>query len=259
MSGPSLARREAHHAIHQAAFDEAEQLTRLLRQAILARAPEHALPLVGALIEHWQSHTLQHAAAEEAGWYREVVAGQPGREADVIALTRDHELLRILLTEIQGILAQHDTLAGVLERFEAMLLVNTIHSREEEHRLLSSAEHDADQRPLGSPSHPAAPRPPFASSGEPVPLAVARPALYARLRTCLETTGVNLADLVAEVVRASDGPALRIRCGQSFAKIRTWPLPEVPEGITASYLDEVAAFCAVSAEEAYRQLMQLSP
>lgn len=256
MSGPSLERRDAHHAIHQAAFDEAEQLTRLLRQAILARAPEHAAPLVGALIEHWQARTLQHAEAEEAGWYREVVAARPDRQVDVIALTRDHELLRILHAEIQGILARHGTLAGVLERFEAMLLVNAIHSREEERRLLGDTDRQDVQREPGT----APPAPPDAADAPagPIPLAVARPALYARLLTSLDAAGAHPGDLAAEVVRGPDGPALRVRSGPAFARTREWPLPEDETGV-AALLDEAAAFCAAAAEEAYRRLMQPPP
>lgn len=136
MSGPGLTKWESHHAIHQAAFDEAERLTRLLRKAVFAQEREAALTLVGELIEYWQTHTLQHAESEETGWYREIIATQPERQADVTMLTRDHDLLRILLAEIQGLLAARGITSGIVERFEAMLLVNAIHSREEERRLL---------------------------------------------------------------------------------------------------------------------------
>ncbi len=130
MSGPGLTIWEAHHAIHQAAFDETERLTRLLRQAVSAQEREVALTLAGELIEYWQTHTLQHAEAEEAGWYREIVDTQPDRQVDVTMLTRDHDLLRILLAEIQGLLTARGITSGIVERFEAMLLINAIHSRE---------------------------------------------------------------------------------------------------------------------------------
>src|SRR6185312_10493149 len=104
MSGPGLNQRDAHHAIHQAAFREAERLTLLLRRALRAGDQQQALQVAGVLIEHWQTRTLHHAEAEESGWYREVITERPELQTDVVALTRDHELLRLLLAEIQGIL-----------------------------------------------------------------------------------------------------------------------------------------------------------
>ncbi len=86
MSGPGLNQRDAHHAIHQAAFAEAEQLTLLLRRALRSSDQQRALQVAAALIEHWQTRTLHHAEAEETGWYREVLAERPERQADVSAL-----------------------------------------------------------------------------------------------------------------------------------------------------------------------------
>lgn len=138
MSGPSLTKRDSHHAIHEAAFAEAEELTRLLRQSALAGDRSRALQLVGVLVEHWQTRTLRHAEAEEQGWYRELARERPELQADILQLTRDHDLLRMLLGEIEQIIAVRGWVAGIVERFEAMLLVNAIHSRTEEQRLLGN-------------------------------------------------------------------------------------------------------------------------
>jgi succinate dehydrogenase / fumarate reductase iron-sulfur subunit len=67
------------------------------------------------LIEHWQTRTLRHADAEETGWYRELLAERPELHDDIIALTRDHELLRILMAEIQGIFSARGIAAGIVE------------------------------------------------------------------------------------------------------------------------------------------------
>lgn len=223
MSGPGLHQRAAHHAIHQAAFHEAEQLTRLLRQALLADEQPRALQMAALLIEHWQTRTLRHAEAEEAGWYREMLAERPERQSDVIALTRDHELLRTLLAEIQGILATHGVASGVVERFEAMLLLNGIHSREEERRLLG-AEPGADE-PGDEAGADEAPQPAVPSDEAKIPLAVARPTLHARLVELLRERGLSPADLQIDVRTDPAGQAiLHAAFGRAFTQTMDSPL-----------------------------------
>ena len=232
MSGPGLNQKDAHHAIHQAAFHEAEQLTLALRQALRAGDQQHALQVAAVLIEHWQTRTLRHADAEEAGWYRELLAERPELDDDIIALTRDHELLRILLGEIQGILSARGIAAGIVERFEAMLLLNGIHSRTEEHRLLgredaanlgvspaNEAHQDASEDDAGyDAGHDA--------GVAPIPLAVARPALYERLSGFLRDCGLNPTDILAEVLTEADGRViLRVAYGAGYARAGEWPLP----------------------------------
>ncbi|HEX8778399.1 MAG TPA: hypothetical protein VF738_09775, partial [Rhodanobacter sp.] len=70
-------------------------MTLSLRQALRAGDQQQALQMVGMLIEHWQTRTLRHAEAEETGWYRETLTARPELQPDIIALTRDHELLRL--------------------------------------------------------------------------------------------------------------------------------------------------------------------
>lgn len=223
MSGPGLNQRDAHHAIHRAAFSEAERLTLLLRQALRAGDQPSALQVAALLIEHWQTRTLRHAEAEETGWYREVLAERPELQSDVIALTRDHELLRILLDEIQGILAARGAAAGVVERFEAMLLLNGIHSREEERRLLG-AEAVADE-PSAEAGADGAPQPDALSAAAPVPLAVARPTLYARLVELLRARGLSPTDLQADLRANPEGQTiLHAAFGSAFAQMMDWPL-----------------------------------
>lgn len=238
MSGPGLNQRDAHHAIHQAAFHDAERLTLLLRQALRAGDQQQALQIAAVLIEQWQTRTLRHADAEETGWYRDLLAERPELHDDVIALTRDHDLLRILLAEIQGILSARGIASGVVERFEAMLLLNGIHSRTEEQRLLGGADEDAHEAPdrNGDPRK-ASPSitPTSETSGRdnsgtaPSPLAIARPALYARLSALLRERGLNPTDILAELRTDAAGQAiLYVAFGQGYQRTMEWPLP-LPE------------------------------
>ena len=240
MSGPGLTQKEAHHAIHQAAFHEAEQLTLALRQALRTGDQQQAVQIAAVLIEQWQTRTLRHADAEEAGWYRDLMGERPELHDDVIALTRDHDLLRILLAEIQGILSVRGIAAGVVERFEAMLLLNGIHSRTEEQRLLSGADERTDERAHEAPptdddsrqASPALASTPAAAGREdgvtaPSPLAIARPALYARLSAILREHGLNPGDILAELRADTAGKAiLSVAFGQGYQQTVEWPLPD---------------------------------
>lgn len=134
-----MSQKDTHHAIHHAAFAEAERLTRLLHSLTGEHSREQALGVSDVLIEHWETRTLAHAQAEEEGLYREIIRLRPEYESVIRKLTRDHDILRKLLTEIQGILAHKGWTDGVIQRFEAMLLVNSIHSRDEEAFLFEEA------------------------------------------------------------------------------------------------------------------------
>lgn len=140
MSGPGLTQQDTHHAIHQAAFMEAVRLTRLLRALAEEPSPEQAVAVADVLLEHWETRTLAHAEAEEEGLYRDVAQSRPGSDFVIQKLTRDHDILRKLLAETQSILTDKGWTDGIVERFEAMLLVNSIHSRDEETFLFSETE-----------------------------------------------------------------------------------------------------------------------
>lgn len=261
MSGPGLNQRDAHHAIHRAAFSEAERLTRLLRQTLRAGDQPSALQVVALLVEHWQTRTLRHAEAEETGWYREILAERPELQSDVIALTRDHELLRILLDEIQGILAARGASAGVVERFEAMLLLNGIHSREEERRLLGAepvADEPSAEAGVGADG---APQPASPSAASPVPLAVARPALYARLVELLRERGLSPTDLQADLRANPEGQTiLHAAFGSAFAKTMDWPLDADAHAATSeateAALRQLAEACERATQADYHARMR---
>ena len=132
MSGPALKQADSHSSIHEAAIGEAEQLTRLLRTCLDKEAYEEAYETACIALEHWETRTLAHAEAEEEGLYREIAEANPDWREKIVALTRDHDLMRQMAAEIRQTLAEEAVDDGVLRRFEAMILVDLLHNREEE-------------------------------------------------------------------------------------------------------------------------------
>ena len=132
MSGPALRQADSHSSIHEAAMGEAEQLTQLLRTCLAKEVFEEAYETACIALEHWESRTLAHAQAEEEGLYREIAESRPEWQEKIVALTRDHELMRQLAEEIRQTLAEDVVDDGVVRRFEAMIPIDLLHNREEE-------------------------------------------------------------------------------------------------------------------------------
>ena len=140
LSGPALKTRDGHHAIHETAFLEAEELTVELRRRVITRDEKVGMEIISMLMEHWQRRILCHATEEEEGLYQDIGNRWPQSTTLIVTLIRDHELLRILVMEIQTLLNTRGWTAGIVERFEALLLINAIHSRHEEEQLLAFYE-----------------------------------------------------------------------------------------------------------------------
>ncbi|MEX2415553.1 MAG: hemerythrin domain-containing protein [Paenibacillaceae bacterium] len=132
MSGPALKHWDSHSSIHEAALNEAAELTELLRQCITKHDYEKALEVAYITIEHWETRTLCHAEAEEEGLYVELVEQHPEVKETIIALTRDHSLMRYLAIEIKQILQDQGNFDEVLKRFDAIILIDLLHNKAEE-------------------------------------------------------------------------------------------------------------------------------
>ncbi|MGC5327573.1 hemerythrin domain-containing protein [Brevibacillus sp. SYSU BS000544] len=137
MSGPSLRKLHSHRSIHDGAYSEAQNMTEMLTQLYRDGRREHARLAAEALLEHWETRTLAHAEAEEEGFYQEVLTGRPELAEQITKLTRDHDLLRKIVAQTKGLLEEHDVNEEILSRFTALLLINSIHSRDEESSLLA--------------------------------------------------------------------------------------------------------------------------
>jgi hypothetical protein len=141
MSGPALTQWDSHSSIHEAALGEAMELTELLRQCVMHNDLRKALEVAYIAVEHWETRMLRHAESEEEGLYVDLVQKDPGIKPTIIALTRDHELLRSLVEEIRALLGSGSEFNEVLKRLDALILVDLLHNRDEG-RLLQGAEVD---------------------------------------------------------------------------------------------------------------------
>lgn len=135
MAGPALKQLHSHRAIHEGglsgANEKTEGLLEFLRQGDLSSANQAA----DDLIDYWKTRVISHADAEEEGFYGEIVEEQPELKDAVTQLTRDHDLLRIIVKDIEELRVKENLSPAVLQRFQALMVVNEIHSRDEE-RLL---------------------------------------------------------------------------------------------------------------------------
>ncbi|MDO3412331.1 hemerythrin domain-containing protein [Saccharibacillus sp. CPCC 101409] len=136
MGGPSLRQLHAHHAIHEGglsgAVDKTEEVFELLRAGefeVARQAADH-------LVDYWVTRVLSHADAEEEGFYEEMAGDDPELKIAVVKLTRDHDILRMIIADIKTMLAEEGLTPEVMQQFQALMVVNAIHSREEERLLL---------------------------------------------------------------------------------------------------------------------------
>jgi hypothetical protein len=137
MSGPSLKQLHAHHAIHAGALAGAVAKTEQLKQYILEGNNDQINKAVYDLIDYWETRVISHADAEEEedGFYEEILELKPSLKDEITALKRDHDILRVITQEIREMMGNGFT-DEVLERFLALIIVNEIHSRDEERILL---------------------------------------------------------------------------------------------------------------------------
>ncbi|HLR63104.1 MAG TPA: hemerythrin domain-containing protein [Lentibacillus sp.] len=131
MSGPALKHVDSHSAIHEAALNEAIELTNMLDTLHQKNEKEKALELAYVLIEQWETRTLAHADAEEKGLYKDLVEEDPEVKDDIVALTRDHNLLRLIVDEIKEELPETGINDAIIQRFQSLIIVDELHNKKE--------------------------------------------------------------------------------------------------------------------------------
>ncbi|WP_232699245.1 hypothetical protein [Brevibacillus daliensis] len=131
MSGPALRHWDSHSSIHESALGEATELTELFRLCIENEDFKKALEIAYITVEHWETRTLQHASSEEEGLYKEITETTPEAKEIIIALTRDHTLMRYLVREVKEIVSNQGSFEEILKRFQALILIDTLHNEDE--------------------------------------------------------------------------------------------------------------------------------
>ncbi|OPA73328.1 hypothetical protein BVG16_29445 [Paenibacillus selenitireducens] len=132
MSGRALKNVDSHSSIHEAALEEAKELVEILHRCLTEGEHDKALEVAYINVEHWETRTLQHAESEEGGLYKEVVEANAELRETVAALTRDHNLMRYLVRDIKEMLENEGASDQVLQRFYALILIDTYHNHDEE-------------------------------------------------------------------------------------------------------------------------------
>lgn len=136
MSGPSLKKQDSHSSIHEAALNEAIELRDLVQICLQNGEKEKAVQVVEIVIEHWESRTLKHAEAEEEGLYKELVAEKPELEPLLIQFTRDHDLMRRMVEELNHLLMNNEVDERLVALQDSLLMIAFIHNEDEMNKLL---------------------------------------------------------------------------------------------------------------------------
>lgn len=137
MSGPALRQLHAHRAIHEGGLSGAVMKTNELIGYLRKGEKEIAEEAADDLIDYWKTRVISHADAEESGFYLEVTKERPELKEAVTMLTRDHDLLRIIVADIEALRTEEGLSPDVIQKFQALIVVNEIHSREEERMLFA--------------------------------------------------------------------------------------------------------------------------
>ncbi|WP_060209893.1 hemerythrin domain-containing protein [Sporosarcina koreensis] len=136
MSGPALKQLQAHRAIHEGGLSGAVSKTELLIEFLQEGDMKSADRAADELIDYWKSRVISHADAEEEGLYLEIKKENPELGEAITQLTRDHDLLRIIVEDIETLRETEKLSPTILQKFYALVVVNEIHSRDEERLLL---------------------------------------------------------------------------------------------------------------------------
>ncbi|WP_340392296.1 hypothetical protein [Macrococcoides caseolyticum] len=137
MTGPSLKQLQAHKQIHDTGLALAVQLTDDLIMNYKDYDEATLKQEVLAIVDFFESRIISHADAEEEtqGFYSEVVAENPEKAESVIQLKRDHDIMRQIITQVKHQIEQGFS-TDIFDYFRSIIIVNEIHSRDEERLLL---------------------------------------------------------------------------------------------------------------------------
>lgn len=139
-TGPSLRKTDSHSAIHEAALHEAKELRNIFRKCIEDGDKGKALQVAEVAIDHWESRTLKHADSEEEGLYKEMIKSNPKLEKIVNQLTRDHDLMRRIVTTMKKSLETEEADHRMIPLLDSLIIIDEIHNDDEMNKLLANNE-----------------------------------------------------------------------------------------------------------------------
>lgn len=138
MSGPALRQLHSHRAIHEGGLSGAVAKTDELIESLREGSEDAVNEACDELIEYWKTRVISHADAEEEGFYKQVVEEDPALQEAVIQLTRDHDIMRFTVQDIEELRKDNAAVTPeIMQKFYALLVVNELHSREEERLLFT--------------------------------------------------------------------------------------------------------------------------
>lgn len=136
--GPSLRQLHAHKQIHDTGLSLAVNMTDELIRTYQNGTEDEIIQGVIALVDFFESRVISHADAEEEadGFYTEAEKNNPELHDKVQQLTRDHDIMRQVVAKIKTQMENEGFSTQIIDYFRSLIIVNEIHSRDEEAFLL---------------------------------------------------------------------------------------------------------------------------
>lgn len=143
MSGLSLNDYPAHKALHDEILGGAEEQLDSMKTLLNKLEHKELAEEMKSFIEYVETRVLGHFDEEEsdAGFYERAVSREPALHDKVQGLKRDHELIRMMTARMKEELAKEEVdFQKLIDHSVSIILVDEIHSRDEEDILLGGGE-----------------------------------------------------------------------------------------------------------------------
>ncbi len=139
MVGPALRKFDSHKAIHDAGLGGAKERIEGMRELLEKKEHAHLKEEMESFIEFVEGKILVHADTEEEenGLYTVAVKNNPDLHDTVQHLIRDHDLMRKIAGKMkQELGGENPDYQQLIDFAASVIIVNEIHSRDEEEALL---------------------------------------------------------------------------------------------------------------------------
>lgn len=139
MVGPALKKYDSHKAIHDAGLGGAQERIEGMRVLLDKKKHEELIEEIESFIEFVEGKIIVHADTEEEedGLYAQAVQKNPDLHDKVQHLIRDHDLMKIIADMMKKELGNEQVnYEKLIDYSNSIIIVNEIHSRDEEETLL---------------------------------------------------------------------------------------------------------------------------